>query len=31
MAKSTARTMGTKVGQEILRGVLGGIFGAKKR
>ena len=26
MAKQTARTMGTKVGNQILRGVLGGIF-----
>jgi hypothetical protein len=31
MAKSAVRTMGTTVGKEILRGVLGGIFGAKKR
>ncbi|WP_038209013.1 helicase HerA-like domain-containing protein [Xenophilus azovorans] len=31
MAKSAVRTMGTNVGREILRGVLGGIFGAKKR
>ncbi|KQP22935.1 helicase HerA-like C-terminal domain-containing protein [Pseudorhodoferax sp. Leaf267] len=31
MAKSTVRTMGTKVGNEILRGVLGGIFGGRKR
>ncbi|SDJ48391.1 helicase HerA-like domain-containing protein [Variovorax sp. OV700] len=31
MAKSAVRTMGTSVGKEILRGVLGGIFGAKKR
>jgi DNA helicase HerA-like ATPase len=31
MAKSTMRTMGTKVGNEILRGVLGGIFGGRKR
>jgi hypothetical protein len=31
MAKSAMRTMGTTVGKEILRGVLGGIFGAKKR
>ncbi len=31
MAKSAVRTMGTNVGKEILRGVLGGIFGAKKR
>ncbi|HRN60036.1 MAG TPA: DUF853 family protein, partial [Chiayiivirga sp.] len=26
MAKQTARTMGTKLGNQILRGVLGGIF-----
>jgi len=31
MAKSAMRTMGTTVGKEILRGVLGGIFGSKKR
>jgi uncharacterized protein len=31
MAKSAVRTMGTSVGKEILRGVLGSIFGAKKR
>ncbi len=31
MAKSTMRTMGTKIGNEILRGVLGGIFGGRKR
>lgn len=31
MAKSAVRTMGTNVGKEILRGVLGGIFGGKKR
>ena len=31
MAKSAVRTVGTSVGKEILRGVLGGIFGAKKR
>jgi hypothetical protein len=31
MAKSAVRTMGTSVGKEILRGVLGGIFGSKKR
>ena len=31
MAKSAVRTVGTNVGKEILRGVLGGIFGAKKR
>ncbi|WP_367850181.1 helicase HerA-like C-terminal domain-containing protein [Rhodoferax sp. WC2427] len=30
MMKSAVRTMGTKVGQEILRGVLGGIFGGKR-
>ncbi|RZJ58630.1 MAG: DUF853 domain-containing protein [Acidovorax sp.] len=31
MAKSAVRTVGTSVGKEILRGVLGGIFGSKKR
>jgi hypothetical protein len=31
MAKSAVRTVGTNVGKEILRGVLGGIFGSKKR
>jgi DNA helicase HerA-like ATPase len=31
MAKSAVRTMGTTVGREILRGVLGSIFGGKKR
>jgi uncharacterized protein len=31
MAKSAVRTMGTSVGKEILRGVLGGIFGSKSR
>ncbi|MEJ8859700.1 helicase HerA-like domain-containing protein [Variovorax robiniae] len=31
MAKSAVRTVGTSVGKEILRGVLGGIFGAKSR
>ncbi|SCK54133.1 hypothetical protein VAR608DRAFT_5511 [Variovorax sp. HW608] len=31
MAKSAVRTMGTTVGREILRGVLGSIFGPKKR
>ncbi|HMS04862.1 MAG TPA: DUF853 family protein [Burkholderiaceae bacterium] len=31
MAKSTMRTMGNSVGKEILRGVLGGIFGGGKR
>ncbi|MBS0454538.1 MAG: DUF853 family protein [Proteobacteria bacterium] len=30
MAKSAVRTMGTTAGREILRGVLGGIFGGKK-
>lgn len=30
MAKSAVRTVGTNVGKQILRGVLGGIFGAKK-
>ena len=30
MAKSAVRTMGTTAGGEILRGVLGGIFGGKK-
>lgn len=30
MAKSAVRTMGTTAGKEILRGVLGGIFGGKK-
>ncbi|WP_213959335.1 MULTISPECIES: helicase HerA-like domain-containing protein [unclassified Variovorax] len=31
MAKSAVRTVGTSVGKEILRGVLGGIFGSKGR
>ena len=31
MAKSAVRTMGTSLGREILRGVLGSIFGGKKR
>ncbi len=31
MAKSTARTMGSSLGREILRGVLGSIFGGRKR
>jgi len=31
MAKSAVRTMGTTAGREILRGVLGGIFGTKKK
>jgi DNA helicase HerA-like ATPase len=30
MAKSAVRTMGTTVGREILRGVLGNLFGSKK-
>lgn len=30
MAKQTARTVGNQLGQKILRGVLGGIFGGKK-
>ena len=31
MARSAVRTMGSAVGREIIRGVLGGIFGSKKR
>ena len=31
MAKSTVRTMGTTLGRQILRGVLGSIFGGSKR
>ena len=31
MAKSAVRTMGSSVGREIIRGVLGSIFGGKKR
>jgi len=31
MAKSAIRTMGSSVGREIIRGVLGGIFGGGKR
>ena len=31
MAKSTVRTVGNSLGKEILRGVLGGILGNKKR
>jgi len=31
MAKSAVRTMGSAVGREIIRGVLGSIFGGKKR
>ena len=30
MAKQTARTMGSQVGRQILRGVLGSIFGGKR-
>src|SRR5690606_14368579 len=31
MAKSAVRTMGTSLGREILRGVLGSVFGGRKR
>ena len=31
MAKSAVRTMGTTVGREIIRGVLGSLFGGRKR
>jgi hypothetical protein len=31
MAKSAVRTMGSTVGREILRGVMGSIFGGRKR
>jgi hypothetical protein len=31
MAKQTARTVGTQLGRQILRGVLGSIFGGKRR
>ncbi len=31
MAKSAARTVGSQVGREIIRGVLGSIFGGKRR
>ena len=31
MAKQTARTMGSQIGRQILRGVLGSIFGGKGR
>ena len=31
MAKSAVRTMGSAVGREIIRGVLGSIFGGKRR
>ena len=30
MAKQTSRTVGNKLGQQILRGVLGSIFGGKR-
>jgi hypothetical protein len=31
MAKSAARTIGSSVGREIVRGVLGSIFGGRRR
>ena len=31
MAKSAARSVGTNLGRQILRGVLGSIFGGRKR
>ncbi|MEP6964271.1 MAG: helicase HerA-like domain-containing protein, partial [Polaromonas sp.] len=31
MAKSAVRTMGSSVGREIIRGVLGSLFGGSKR
>jgi uncharacterized protein len=31
MTKSTMRTVGTKLGNQILRGVLGGMAGGRKR
>ena len=31
LAKSAVRTMGSQVGREIIRGVLGSIFGGGKR
>ena len=31
MAKQTTRTVGNKLGQQIVRGILGGIFGGGKR
>jgi hypothetical protein len=31
MAKQTARTVGSRIGQQILRGVLGSIFGGSRR
>ncbi len=30
MAKQTTRTVGTKLGNQIVRGLLGGIFGGKR-
>ena len=30
MAKQTTRTVGTKLGNQIVRGILGGIFGGKR-
>lgn len=30
MAKQTTRTMGSKLGNQIVRGLLGGIFGGKR-
>ncbi len=30
MAKQTTRTMGTKLGNQIVRGIPGGIFGGKR-
>ncbi|HTM96517.1 MAG TPA: helicase HerA-like domain-containing protein, partial [Croceibacterium sp.] len=31
MGKQVVRTMGSQIGRQILRGVLGGIFGGKRR
>jgi hypothetical protein len=31
MARSTVRTVGSAVGREIIRGVLGSLLGGKKR
>jgi hypothetical protein len=31
MAKSAARTVGSTVGREIVRGVLGSLFGGRRR
>ena len=30
MAKQTSRTIGTKLGNQILRGIMGSIFGGKR-